>query len=190
MNHSLSNEQWPRGTSLGSRRTQRLLPREARRGKFLDPTSASILVYGSGGSFIEIEPGNLLCTRSRLIGRRTPAHERSYLNPHTSKSDFAGYLLRNRWFCPQSDRSSSTTEDPSPLFVAIDQQSPHENGSLEPLVTDADLARLLKISRSWIRKQRMLRRAGLPHALTVDAIMIGSVPRYRRADIQAWLDVR
>jgi hypothetical protein len=44
------------------------------------------------------------------------------------------------------------------------------------------------MSRPWIRKQRMSRRAGLPHVLGIDPIMIGSRPRYRLADVEAWLD--
>ena len=55
------------------------------------------------------------------------------------------------------------------------------------LYSDAELSSLLKISRSWVRKQRMLRRAGLPHALTIDPVMIGACPRYRVSDIEAWL---
>ena len=58
---------------------------------------------------------------------------------------------------------------------------------MTPLYSDADLAALLKMSRSWVRKQRMLRRAGLPHVLTVDPVMIGKCPRYRRAEIETWL---
>lgn len=55
------------------------------------------------------------------------------------------------------------------------------------LYADADVANLLRISRSWIRKERMRRRQGLPHSLTIDPVMIGSVPRYQAADVEAWL---
>ena len=58
------------------------------------------------------------------------------------------------------------------------------------LYSDADLALLIRMSRSWIRKERMRRRAGLPHHLTVDAVMIGSSPRYRVSDIEAWLEAQ
>jgi hypothetical protein len=58
---------------------------------------------------------------------------------------------------------------------------------IDPLYSDCDLAALLRMSRSWIRKQRMWRRAGLPHVLTIDPVMIGSCPRYRAADIVAWI---
>ena len=36
----------------------------------------------------------------------------------------------------------------------------------------------------------MYRRAGLTHALTIDPIMIGSRPRYRLADVEAWLEAQ
>jgi hypothetical protein len=58
---------------------------------------------------------------------------------------------------------------------------------MEGLLCDSDIASLLRMSRSWVRKQRMLRRAGLAHVLAVDPIMIGTCPRYRRAEIEAWL---
>jgi hypothetical protein len=57
----------------------------------------------------------------------------------------------------------------------------------ERLYADADLSVTLRISRSWIRKQRMYRRQGLPHCLTIDPVMIGSVPRYRVSNVEAWL---
>ena len=57
----------------------------------------------------------------------------------------------------------------------------------QQLYADADLSVTLRISRSWIRKQRMYRRHGLPHCLTIDPVMIGSVPRYRASDVEAWL---
>ena len=58
---------------------------------------------------------------------------------------------------------------------------------VEELLCDSDIASLLRMSRSWVRKQRMLRRAGLAHVLAVDPIMIGTCPRYSRAEIEAWL---
>jgi hypothetical protein len=60
----------------------------------------------------------------------------------------------------------------------------------DPLYSDSDLASILRMSRSWIRKQRMLRRAGQPHVLTIDPIMIGSCPRYWPVDIKAWLEAQ
>jgi len=44
------------------------------------------------------------------------------------------------------------------------------------LLSDADLACVIKMSRSWVRKQRMLRRAGLPHELALEPIMIDRAP--------------
>jgi predicted DNA-binding transcriptional regulator AlpA len=58
----------------------------------------------------------------------------------------------------------------------------------EPLLSDGDLASLIKMSRSWIRKQRMLRRAGLPHVLAIDPIMIGSRPRYCASEVETWIE--
>jgi hypothetical protein len=61
---------------------------------------------------------------------------------------------------------------------------------IESLCSDSDIVCLLRMSGPWIRKQRMLRRAGLPHIFTVDPIMIGRCPRYRLADIEAWLEAQ
>ena len=56
------------------------------------------------------------------------------------------------------------------------------------LLADAELAALLSMSRSWVRKERMRRRWGLPHNLTIDPIMIGRCPRYLASDVKAWLE--
>jgi hypothetical protein len=61
---------------------------------------------------------------------------------------------------------------------------------VDPLWSDRDLASFLRMSGSWVRKQRMLRRAGEPHVLTVDPIMVGSSPRYRVSAIAAWLEAQ
>lgn len=60
--------------------------------------------------------------------------------------------------------------------------------SLESLLTDRQVASLLNLSVSWMRKQRHLRKAGKPHVFTVDAVFIGDVPRYRSSEIKEWLD--
>jgi hypothetical protein len=60
----------------------------------------------------------------------------------------------------------------------------------EQLVDDRAIARLLTLSPGWVRKQRFLRRHRLDHIFTVDPVMIGSVPRYRLADVLAWIDAR
>ena len=52
---------------------------------------------------------------------------------------------------------------------------------------DKQIADILSLSRSWVRKQRWLRRHGHPHVLTLDPVMIGSVPRYCVEDVEAWL---
>ena len=58
------------------------------------------------------------------------------------------------------------------------------------LVRDSYISDLSSMSQSWIRKQRMLRRRGLEHVLNIDPVLIGSVPRYRLADVLAWLASR
>ena len=55
------------------------------------------------------------------------------------------------------------------------------------LFIDSKLAELLSLSYSWVRKQRWMRRGSQPHVLTIDPIMIGSAPRYRVSDVEAWL---
>ncbi len=59
--------------------------------------------------------------------------------------------------------------------------------SLESLLTDNQVASLLNLSTSWMRKQRHLRKVGKPHVLTVDPVFIGSIPRYRSSEIKNWL---
>ena len=58
------------------------------------------------------------------------------------------------------------------------------------LVDDAYIAKLLSMSRSFIRKQRFLRRRGLPHVFDIDPVMIGSSPRYPLEDVDAWINAR
>ena len=55
-------------------------------------------------------------------------------------------------------------------------------------INDKRLAERLDLSTSWVRKQRWLRRHGQDHVLNLDPIMIGGSPRYRTAEIEAWLD--
>ena len=55
------------------------------------------------------------------------------------------------------------------------------------LISDADIAGMLGMSRSWVRKERFNRRRHLPHTLTIDPVMIGSAPRYRRSEVMDWV---
>ena len=55
------------------------------------------------------------------------------------------------------------------------------------LIRDADIAGMLGMSRSWARKERLNRRRALPHTLTIDPVMIGSAPRYRRSEVMDWI---
>jgi predicted DNA-binding transcriptional regulator AlpA len=55
------------------------------------------------------------------------------------------------------------------------------------LLRDCEVASRLALSPATIRRQRFDRRHGLPHWFSVDPVMIGSAPRYRLADVEAWL---
>lgn len=60
--------------------------------------------------------------------------------------------------------------------------------SIEPdFYTDKDVALKLRLSRSWVRVQRHLRRKGEPHTLDVDARYVGSSPRYVKAEIDEFV---
>ena len=57
-----------------------------------------------------------------------------------------------------------------------------------PLLCDKDVAKLLRISASWVRQQRFRRRRGDEHVFTVEPVLLGSVPRYRAEEIEEWID--
>ena len=54
--------------------------------------------------------------------------------------------------------------------------------------TDKDVARLLRMSPSWVRVQRFKRRHSQPHVLDVEPRLIGSSPRYVRAEVEGFID--
>jgi len=56
------------------------------------------------------------------------------------------------------------------------------------LLDDTEISQSLGVSKSWMRGQRHKRRHGLPHYLTIDPVMIGSMPRYRAEDFAAWIE--
>jgi predicted DNA-binding transcriptional regulator AlpA len=56
------------------------------------------------------------------------------------------------------------------------------------LIGDGEIAQLISLSKSWVRKQRFSRRHGLPHVLDIDPVMIGGCPRYPREEFLAWLE--
>lgn len=60
--------------------------------------------------------------------------------------------------------------------------------SVGSLLTDNQVASLLKLSVAWMRKQRHLRKVGKPHILTIDPVFIGDVPRYRSSEVKNWLE--
>ena len=53
---------------------------------------------------------------------------------------------------------------------------------------DKWFARELCMSVATIRAQRFRRRHGLPHWLDIDAVMIGSRPRWRKSVAIAWIE--
>jgi len=55
------------------------------------------------------------------------------------------------------------------------------------LLNDQAIAKAASMSPSWVRVQRHLRKRGKPHTLTIDPVMIGSSPRYRTKDVEAWI---
>ena len=55
-------------------------------------------------------------------------------------------------------------------------------------VTDKWIAEQLQMSVATIRSQRFKRRHGDEHWFNLDPVYIGSKPRYRRKDVQAWLE--
>lgn len=54
--------------------------------------------------------------------------------------------------------------------------------------SDKEIASELRMSVSWVRKQRWLRRRGEEHVFTLDPVMIGKTPRYRHSDVQSWIE--
>ena len=59
---------------------------------------------------------------------------------------------------------------------------------LPKLIGDSEIARLVSMSRSWVRKQRYNRRRGLPHELSIDPVLLGTTPRYRLQDVTNWIE--
>ena len=56
------------------------------------------------------------------------------------------------------------------------------------LLNDTALAAMVGMSNSWIRVQRYIRRRGLPHILNIDPTMVGTSPRYRIEDVEAFIE--
>jgi hypothetical protein len=52
-------------------------------------------------------------------------------------------------------------------------------------MNDKEIARIFKMSPSWVRGERFKRRHQLPHYLAIDPRLIGSRPRYVRAEVEA-----
>ena len=56
------------------------------------------------------------------------------------------------------------------------------------LIDDKAFAAHLSLSPSWVRVERHKRRKGLPHTLNIDPVMVGSSPRYRVEDVEAFIE--
>ena len=60
---------------------------------------------------------------------------------------------------------------------------------MEPIfLNDSAVAETVCMSPSWVRVQRYKRRKGLPHTLKIDPVMVGSSPRYRMEDVEAFIE--
>ena len=55
-------------------------------------------------------------------------------------------------------------------------------------ICDKELASRMAMSPSWVRVERHKRRKGIPHTLNIDPVMIGSSPRYRVEDVEAFIE--
>lgn len=60
--------------------------------------------------------------------------------------------------------------------------------SSEPFLSDIEVAKLLKMSRSWVRQQRYLRLHGKEHVLDIDPVYVGTSPRYRASEVINWTE--
>lgn len=54
------------------------------------------------------------------------------------------------------------------------------------LLNDKDIAHRAGFSPGWVRIQRYFRRHGKPHVLDIDPVLVGTKPRYRTEDVDAW----
>jgi predicted DNA-binding transcriptional regulator AlpA len=55
-------------------------------------------------------------------------------------------------------------------------------------LSDKDLAEVLGMSQSWVRKQRHLRARGQDHVLTLNPVYLGKSPRYRQSEFSEWFN--
>ena len=61
------------------------------------------------------------------------------------------------------------------------------NSQASALLSDADIAHRIGVSKSCIRGQRFKRRHNESHWFVVDPVYVGKCPRYREYDVEAWL---
>ena len=60
--------------------------------------------------------------------------------------------------------------------------------NIQAFMDDKGLASTICMSPSWVRVQRYKRRKGFSHTLTIDPVMIGTSPRYRIEDVEAFIE--
>jgi hypothetical protein len=67
----------------------------------------------------------------------------------------------------------------------------NSNDSIErgsgKFLSDKDIAQILSVTPSCIRKQRYLRKIGEDHFLKIEPVYIGRSPRYRSSEMNEWL---
>ena len=56
------------------------------------------------------------------------------------------------------------------------------------LLNDKQIGQLVGFSPQWVRVQRLFRRRGQPHILSLDPVMVGSKPRYVADEVMAWVE--
>ncbi len=54
-------------------------------------------------------------------------------------------------------------------------------------MNDKEIAHMLSVSPSWVRKQRHLLNKGEDHIFKVEPIYIGSSPRYSTSAVTKWI---
>ncbi len=65
----------------------------------------------------------------------------------------------------------------------------HDNYEYERrLISDEGVARMVGMSRSWVRQQRYRRRHGLEHSFDLEPVGVGSCPRYPLDEVHGWIE--
>lgn len=86
--------------------------------------------------------------------------------------------------------SPTFVHNPNGKIDLATESYPLPDGPASRLVGDAWIARQLCMKPSTLRVQRHLRKKRAPHWFNLDPVWVGSSPRYARADVDAWLDLK